>query len=154
MAHHPPTGNLRRFDRRGSVTVLTSQFVSSVPMLARQWIVEGYIWQCRSNFQNTPDEAQFVAVLPDARVLLATAAPVPPVCTDHIFTAWPVEIYSDADHHIPLAVLDSLGRYAQIESFSIPLEDDNLNHAASDSIPAYCRFLCGQTTGDLHICPD
>jgi hypothetical protein len=142
-----------------------SQYVSSVPLLTRQWLVAGYIWQCATPLEHLPDGSQFVAVLPDGRTLIATARPLAPAVPGHHFSPWSVEIYSDAQQQVPLAVLDNLGQYAQIESFSIPLEDDVPPSSAPDAkslspdstdtpTPALCRFLCGQTTGQLHLCPE
>jgi|GEM_PF-5734697 len=137
-----------------NLTKRESQYVSSVPMLTRQWMVEGYIWQCQGLCEQPPDGARFVTALPDFRTLIATEMPVAPALAGRVFTAWEVAIYSDADEQIPLAVLDTLGHYAQIESFSLALEGDT-GHSPDEVIkPTFCRFLCGQTTGELHICPD
>lgn len=137
-----------------STTARTSEYVSSVPMLTRQWLVEGYIWQCRGQCEHPPHDAIFVAVLPDDRTLVATALPVAPILAQHTFTAWPVAIHSDPSGQIPLAVLDSTGHYAQIESFRVPLDDDAPDASQDSNMPTFCRFLCGRTSGELHICPD
>ena len=131
----------------------TSRYVSSVPILTRQWLVEGYIWQCQAVLEQVPNGAEFIAVLPDSRSLIATAKPVSPEMDGRIFTPWPVEIYSKEDQQIPLAVLDNLGHYAQIESFTVPLDEEPEITPAS-ALPSYCSFRCGQTDGVEHLCPD
>jgi len=123
-------------------------------MLTRQWIVEGYIWQCQGVCENLPDGATFVAVLPDARTLVATELPSMPLLAGYTFTAWDVAIYSDEDEQTPLAVLDTQGHYAHIESFGVNLQDDADSHSDGIITPTFCRFVCGQTSGELHICPD
>ena len=131
-----------------------SHYVSSVPMLTRQWIVAGYIWQCSAPCDQAPEDAKFVAVLPDHSTLIATPSPAVPVVPGCVFTAWKVAIYSDAAEQTPLAVLDTLGYYAHIESFSVPLADDAPDDTDTVIAPSFCRFLCGETCGELHICPD
>ncbi len=131
-----------------------SQYVASVPMLTRQWIVEGYIWQCGGPCDQLPEDVKFVAVLPDHSTLVSTASPAVPLSAAGVFTPWKVIIYSDAAEQTPLAVLDTLGHYAQIESFSVPLTDDEPEDPDTIAAPSFCRFLCGETTGELHICPD
>ncbi len=131
-----------------------SHYVSSVPMLTRQWIVEGYIWRCSSPCDQPPEDATFVAILPDHSTLIATPSPAIPVSPGCVFTAWKVAIYSDSAEQTPLAVLDTLGHYAQIESFSVPLTDDVSDDTDPVIAPSFCRFLCGKTNGELHICPD
>ena len=116
-----------------------SHYVSSVPMLTRQWLVEGYIWQSAGSIAPLPETAQFIAVLPNARTLIATREPIPPILPGHIFIPWPVDIYSDSNARTPLAVLDNLGHYAQIESFSVPLDDTTNDHADSTDSPSFCR---------------
>ena len=131
-----------------------SHYVSSVPMLTRQWIVEGYIWQCTGPCDQAPEDTKFVAVLPDHTTLFATPSPAIPMSPGCLFAAWKVAIYSDAAEQTPLAVLDTLGHYAQIESFSVPLTEDDPDDTDTMVAPSFCRFLCGETTGELHICPD
>jgi hypothetical protein len=131
---------------------VSSRYVDSVPLLQRSWIVEGFIWQLDrppgSVLPNIPKTLVLVGEHPSGKLLLAGESPLSGSNDPELtLSPWPLQIHNDSATGIPLAFLDESGRYVQLESFSASLDGET-----PIDVPTFCRFLCGQTTGAVHVC--
>ncbi len=150
---------------------MTARYMDSVPILGKQWTIRGYIWRMEPPRTTPPsvidiDTCKYVGKMPDGGLLLATPAPRPPDPQDleklgfsrHTpVWPWAVRMYNGEDEKAPLAVLDDTGRYFQLESFGVSIQDetrDEAMDATGDRHPVICEFRVGQTSGALRICPE
>ena len=129
-----------------------ARYLNSVPMLSRQWWVEGYVWQCPADMRDQlPDGVTYIGALPPDAILVVTQSPESPMA---VATAWPLSTTNPTHREdgppAPLATIDDAGRYMHLESFSLPLDEDEKEHAG----PTFCTFLCADTAGVERLCDD
>ena len=133
---------------------MSSRYVDSVPLLTKSWIVEGYIWQLDPGASDAnskiPRDLELIGKHPSGKLLLAGKSGEPSsALSEFKLSPWPLQLHNDSERSIPLAFLDDTGRYVQLESFSAALDEE-----IPRDVPTFCRFLCGQTTGTVHVCDE
>jgi hypothetical protein len=127
--------------------------INSVPLLTREWRVEGYIWLLRGCTRDAaaglPNWARYVGGALGDGILAATEN------ADVVWPAgvqaqpWKLQTHNDAGGVIPFATLDGTGIYAHLESFRMSFEETE-----ERAVVQWCTFFCGQTTGQEKLCAE
>ena len=149
---------------------MTARYMDSVPILHKEWIIRGYIWWIGPPWTMPLtaiyiEQCVYIGQLPDGGVLLATQTGQPPDPQDleklgfsreSSVRPWVVKMYNGEDENAPLAVLDDTGRYYQLESFGVSIQEAarEPKDEFGGPLPVICEFRLGQTSGDLRICPE
>ncbi len=125
-----------------------ARYMDSVPLLQSQDLFAGYCWITHHPaLADLPPGVTYIAALPTGGLLITTET----LSTESLHglpaRPWPLQLYNDAQETAPFAVLGDDGRYAQLETFGLEKQV-----VETQETIYFCKFLCGSTTGETHVC--
>jgi hypothetical protein len=129
--------------------------INSVPLLTREWRVQGYIWLVQGSTHGglgnptLPEGVQYIGGALGDAILVATQERDLIWPPGMLAEPWKMQSHNDPAGTIPFATLDDAGQYAHLESFRMSFDED-----AKEPDLQWCTFFCGQTTGQEKLCPD